>query len=314
MAPRRPLADTRLEPLKELHVEYDALHRATDKIDSLRRNGRIDSKARCATLSGPTGAGKTRLIDTYVEECNAGAAAEGIDIPPVRKFLVPAKCSPTNLNALMLNALGAPVVNRERVTDATLRVCNGIAEDGWELIILDEAQHLIRHGTPKDVYQVADHVKTLLDAAKCPILLVGLDNLHAIFDGNPQLKRRTKSRITIPAFDWKKAEQRNEFRAILREFDEVLPFKRRSGLDDPELAARLNYASGGVIGQVARILIDASEIGLAQGAQSLTRKALAEAYNDYRLSGEGRKFNPFGSKPLPDDWRPRDDDYGTFKG
>lgn len=298
---------TRLKAFRELHVEYDALRLAAAKIEELRVFGFSDEgKARCTIMYGPTGAGKSRCIDSYVESANAKARKEGAKSDPVRKLELPTKCTPKTLNGLLLRELGTPMQAQEDVPESTMRASNGIVEQGWDLIILDEAQHLIRHNTAGVAFEVGDHCKKLLDASGCRILFVGLQLIEEIMHVNKQLERRSAPAIVLPAFDFEEENQQYTFRAILREFDEALPFAKKAELDDLDLAKRIHLATGGVIGEVSRLLLDASIVAMRGNARALARSHLAETFDGYRLSGDTLKFNPFSTSKLPEKSRPRD--------
>lgn len=283
-----------------LHIEYDAIRDAASRIHELRVYGKTGGRqARCAFFYGPTGAGKTRCIDTYVEAENAKAKARGARIDPVRKIEVPTDCTPKALNGLILAELGTAMSSRESEAESTIRASNGIVYQGWELLILDEAQHLLRHNSPKIAFKVADHWKRLLDTAGCPILIAGLMQIEDILHENPQLRRRAAPPIRLPALGFDDPVERNTFRAILNKFDDALPFKKSAELDNMDLALRLHLATGGAIGEVSKLLYDASLIAMRKGARTLSQAHLAEVFEDYRLTGETEKVNPFTLKTLP---------------
>lgn len=284
-----------------LHVEYNAFRKALSDIHQLRKHGKIgERQARCAFFFGPTGAGKTRCIDTYVETENAKARARGARIDPVRKIEIPTECTPKALNGLILSELGTPMASRESEAESTIRASNGIVYQGWELLILDEAQHLLRHNSAKIAFKVADHWKRLLDSAGCPILIAGLVQIEEILHENPQLKRRSAPSIRLPALGFGDQTERNNFRAILSKFDEALPFDRPAELHQVDLARRIHLATGGAIGELSRLLYDASLLAMRKGARTLSQAHLAEIFEDYRLSGDSKKANPFTLQVLPE--------------
>jgi hypothetical protein len=300
-----------LSPLRDLHIGYGAVQAAAEKIHELRVHGQTDErKGRCAILYGPTGAGKSRCIDAYIESANGEATKRGAAALPIRKIELPTKCTTKTLNELLLRELGSTMEPRETVPMSTVRAANGIIQQRWELLILDEAQHLIRHNTAAVAYEVADHCKKLLDASGCPILFVGLQQIEEIMRENPQLRRRSAPAIVLSAFDFDQREERNTFRAILSKFDEALPFAKSAELDDIDMAKRIHIATGGVIGEVTRLIYDGSIIALRENARTLLRSHLGAAFDSYRLSGESSKLNPFTVDELPESSRPQDSRHG----
>lgn len=291
---------SRWQEFKELHVEYDALHEALSRIHELQVHGKMDRhQARCAFFYGPTGAGKTRCIETYVKTENDKARASGARNDPVRKIEIPTDCTPKTLNSLILAELGTSMASRESEAESTIRASNGIVYQGWKLLILDEAQHLLRHNSAKIAFKVADHWKRLLDTAGCPILIAGLRQIEDLLHENPQLKRRSAPPIRLPALGFGDRMERNTFRRILNKFDEALPFKQSAELDRMDLAMRLHLATGGAIGEVSRLLYDAGLLAMRKGARTLSQAHLAEVFEDYRLSGDSNKANPFTMMVLP---------------
>lgn len=305
----------RLQAFRELHIEYDAIRYAREKIHQFRMLGRARAgEARCAILYGPTGAGKTRCVDVYVEEENQAARDRGCKVDPVRKIELPAKCTPKALNEFLLRELGSAMGARESTALSTVRIANGIVHQEWELIILDEVQHLFRHNTPSVAYEVSDHFKQLLNAAGCPILFVGMQEIERILEVNKQLRRRSAPAIVLKAFDFEMQDDRHTFRAILHEFDQALPFDDLAGLDELDLARRVHFATGGAIGEVWQLLFDASVVAKERNARTLGIDHLRMAFEAHRLSSEDRKLNPFSAEKLPEKSRPRDTSHGILQG
>jgi hypothetical protein len=161
------------------------------------------------------------------------------------------------------------------------------------MIIADEFQHFIDRDSDKVLHDVSDWLKVLMDRTKKPIILIGMPHCDKILEANEQLKRRFTLRESIEPFGWKTAKQQDDFRELLRRIDGKLPFNQHSNLADPEMAFRIYYSTGGVIGYVMKLIRSSAILAIRQSLEKLNIDTLAYAFDKDLGKTFPRKENPF---------------------
>ena len=302
--------DPRLEPLERLHVEFSQQENAMAKIDALRKNGRRNGTARAGFFVGPSRSGKTRTAQLYMQDMNRGARQAGALTDPVLYITLPAQCTPKTLNETLLHALRHPEPCKGTSTQLTIKAGQSMMARGVQLVIIDEIHHLKSLTTHTVGQKVAHHIKTFLNSTSVPMLFVGVPRALELKKADTELNLRSQHEIAIMALDWWDKQQQFEFRAVLDQFETVLPFDKRSDLDAKDLAARIHFATGGLVGAVSDLIYQTTTLALMQERPCLTRTDFADTYEQQFGLTLGKKSNPFRIKTLPERWKPAANDFG----
>ncbi len=294
----------KLESLKRLYIPHPEVKRILEALERLRKFGNPDgglpSPARCLLLTGPSGSGKSALLRRWMSNFPAQQTPLG-DRQEVLYVEVPARCTTKNLAENMLRALNLPDNIAGKGTEVTQmeRVKHHLRHQEVKVVILDEVQHLIDSGSRNVIYRAADFVKSLLNAAICPVVLAGMPEATAIFTENEQLKRRAFGQYALNAFNWEDSAERSIFRAVLAAYEEQLPFEAPSNLGrDKALAFRLHCFSGGKVGRAIDFLYAATINALETGASSLSMEILHETAAYFPGANDYGQVNPFGDIDL----------------
>ena len=302
--------DPRLEALDRLHVGFSQQEKAMAGIDALRKHGRRDETARAGFFVGPSRSGKTRTAKLYMHEMNRGARQAGAPTDPVLYITLPAQCTPKSLNEELLHAIRHPEPCRGTSTQLTIKAGQSLMARGVQLVIIDEIHHLKSLTTRTVGQKVAHHIKTFLNSTSIPMLFVGVPRALDLKKSDKELNWRTQYEIPIRPLDWWDRQQQHEFRAILDQFESVLPFSRRSELDAKDLAARIHFATGGLVGAVSDLIYQTTTLALTRQRPCLTREDFADTYEHQFGLTLGKKSNPFRIKTLPERWNPAANDFG----
>lgn len=302
--------DSKLEPLERLHVGFSQQENAMAEIDTLRKHGRRNGTARAGFFVGPSRSGKTRTAQLYMQDVNRGARQAGALTDPVLYITLPAECTPKSLNEVLLHAIRHPEPCRGTTTQLTIKAGQSLMARGVQLVIIDEIHHLKSLTTRTVGQKVAVHIKTFLNSTNVPMLFVGVPKALEIKNADTELNFRSEHEIPIGALDWWDKQQQFEFRAILDQFEPVLPFNRRSELDAKELAARIHFATGGLVGAVSDLIYQTAALALMRKRPCLTREDFADTYERQFGLTRGKKSNPFKLKTLPERWTPTGNDFG----
>lgn len=285
-----------LETLKESFLHYPYLDGVLEKLDRLKRYGRAGNvsgtSARCMMLLGESGSGKTATLRHWLSK-HPMRTERLADVYPALYVEVPPKPSLKALAEATLRGLGAPVARRSARWNLEDQVVDQLKEQGVEVIVFDEIQHLLSPRNRGMAYDAADFIKRLLNASVCPVVLAGLPEAAAIYSENEQLARRSLSFSRLSAFDWRNEEDRACFQALLDQFEASLPFEEPSNLIDDDLALRVHHASGGFLGRAIDFLFNAAILAIETDAPCLTRAVLSQTVEEGRNPTEADWCNPF---------------------
>jgi Cdc6-like AAA superfamily ATPase len=110
---------------------------------------------------GPTGTGKTTLMDMLVKEFPPVDRVDRKSIP-ILAINIPALPTIKNLAEEILVQLGDPLFHRGSAIDKTIRILHLIKACDIKLILFDEMQHFVDRGHKRAPAEVADWLKTLI--------------------------------------------------------------------------------------------------------------------------------------------------------
>lgn len=138
------------------------------------------------------------------------------------------------------------------------------------MLIVDEVHHLLA-GSAREQRGSLNLLKYLANEVKMSVVAVGTSDAPIVFQSDPQIHSRFTP-VELPR--WGESE---EFRRLLAAFESVLPLKRPSGLSQRPVVQFLVAASGGLLGEVSRLLSDSAEAAIRDGSENITLGHLEEA-------------------------------------
>ncbi len=245
-------------------------------------------------LVGPSGTGKTTLMDMLVKEFPPADQGDRKDIP-VLAINIPALPTIKNLAEEMLVQLGDPIFHRGSAIDKTLRILHLLKACNTKLILFDEMQHFIDRGHKRAPAEVADWLKTLIDKAQVSAVIMGLERTQVILDANEQLRRRFCRRIDLKPFDLECPISRSHFLGVIKKIDSALAMPSPLDLQQEGLARQLHFATNGIIDYMVKLMLGAYHIAISRQMPGIDRQCLELAFSEsIWVEGVG-KFNPFNA-------------------
>ncbi len=292
----------RIDMVEHLLLHHARFNTLLARIDYCARfGGEIKTKnPPCLAILGNTGAGKTTLIDAWLEKAPLRTIEtdEGTIIPYLY-VLVPSSPKKKGAVSAFLRALHDPNPSRGTEWDMISRVHRLIKRCKVQVIFVDEFQHLRDKDTQKVVHAIADFLKDIINQAHIPMILTGkLGEAESILMANSQLDRRVGTPLVLEPFEWDRSrpETIKELRTLMRDIDRALPLDL-SDLQNEEMAFRFFYASDGYLGWIMEIIREAAIRAIDTDCHCLNKPLLAAAY-EARLAGTDvgdGKVNPFST-------------------
>jgi type II secretory pathway predicted ATPase ExeA len=153
-------------------------------------------------------------------------------------------------------------------TTATLSVLERLARDllrriAPRMLIVDEVHHLLAGGY-REQRAALNLLKYLANDLKLSIVVVGTADAPLALESDAQMRSRFTP-FEIPR--WRETE---EFRRLLVAFERVLPLRKPSDLSQRSIVQFLLAASGGLTGEVSRLLNEAAELAIQDRSERIT--------------------------------------------
>ena len=127
----------------------------------------------------------------------------------------------------------------------------------------------------------------LLDRAKVPVVMSGIEVASQLFLRNSQLKSCRKGVLHLHAHDWKNPLEREQFEVAISAFEQAARFPKRVDFIKIGLAERIHRATDGVIGNLCELMEVCIEMGIRQGKEAIDQDLLAVAHASLNYSGRG---------------------------
>jgi len=298
--------------LKEAHKSFDRLRRTRRKILAER----ISAEARCVSLFGASGAGKSKVVRSYmngpvIDYCvKAGLFPPGTSRNIVaelqRKVIYVSVSGASTLTSLLedlLRAYGDPRPQRGKNGEKMQRILCYIKEFGTELIIFDEMNHLkIGSSSASQAAEATRVHNTLKDflLRGCPVVFTGTEEAKSKVFSDRQIRDRCVKQLFIGPLSAAKPghfEDYTEFCGLLGlELKRLGIFPERSNFIEKRTVAALFEASGRYYGHTTSIVALACEFAYEEGATKVEWDHLSAAADEYTVFNGLCRYNPFTRK------------------
>ena len=270
--------DRRVARVGSVYVRTPEVRLANELIVRTRKLRRQGGGAFCSLITGESGCGKSRIFQLYA----AGQPAPAPDTMPVLAFETPSPFSFSGILDAMLTAMGVEgFPGRHDVVRMRKRVLYFLDRLKVELILMEEVSHIIdrKERTAKIPYWALDFIKLyILDTAKVPVIMNGIPVAKDLFEINPQMLLRRHGMVELTPYDSADPVRRRQFMLLLEKFEVEAGFPTAVLKGNEALCSRILRATGGIHGEVAKLMVEATEIGIRKGASGLTADIVALAH------------------------------------
>jgi hypothetical protein len=301
--------------IKDLMEETEAVV-AIDRENeaAAEKNGQAIKYSEMEVISviGPTGSTKTTSIEKIVEKWNKARPGE---MPIVMVTLRSSTRSEKQLQVQILEAFKDPqadVVRRSShgySPDQAIKAIRNIARSKRTLIVvLDEANNMIGQDEIATARPMAKAIKSLVNEGAFSIVVMGTAKAHRLFEADPELNSRKIADINLDPIDLSVPSERRYFFKFVGQVDRQMErdgiVEKRIGLiEDLRSRAMVYDMSGGVVGNVVRVLRIALRLAHRDKRRSIEWKDIEAAYYSWSITqvddnGQSIKmYDPFVEGP-----------------
>ena len=251
-------------------IDYPRATEALRRLDRLLQTPQRE-RMPCMVLHGRSNIGKTLVIAKFLRDHPPQFDGErGLEQRQIVSMQMPATPDQRRFYGALLFELGAP-----QSATATLAQLERVARDllrriAPRMLVVDEVHHLLA-GSHIEQRASLNLLKYLANDLKISVVAVGTSDAPLAFRTDAQMSSRFTS------FEMPRWTESDDFRRLLRAFEQVLPLRRVSDLAQRPFVQFLISASGGLLGEVSRILTEAAEQAIIDGSERISLQHLEQA-------------------------------------
>ena len=226
----------------------------------------------CMVLHGESNIGKTLIVSKLRREHpSIFDHLKGVESRQIIAMQMPATPDQHRFYTAVLFERGAP-----HSTTASLSTLERLARDllrriAPRILIVDEVRLLRRDLLAeghREQRASLNLLKYLANDLKFSVVVVGTSDALLALETDAQMRSRF-SPFEIPR--WRECD---EFRRLLSAFERVLRLRRSSNLAQKTIVEFLLAASGGLTGEVSRLLNEAAELAIVDATERITLRHL----------------------------------------
>ncbi|TPQ43525.1 transposase [Cupriavidus pinatubonensis] len=249
--------------------------RATQAFELLDRLVKLPPRQRmpCVLLYGESNIGKTQVIAKF-ERRHPLEYDEiaGVERRKVVSMQMPPTPDQIRFYTSLLFELGAPFNASARLNVLEHLSRELLRKVSARMLVVDEVHHLLS-GNYREQRASLNLLKFLANDLQMTIVLVGTHDAEIALQTDAQMSSRF-ARFEMPR--WQESEA---FRGLLAAFERILPLRRPSNLSRQEVVTAILAASGGLTGEVSRLLNSATELAIRDGREMIDVSHIEHARN-----------------------------------
>lgn len=248
-------------------IGYDTANSILERLESLLTYPKTHRMPNLLVV-GNTNNGKTMLVKRFCSRHQPEDNKEGRSIVvPVLFVQAPPVPDEGRFYNAILDLLFAPYKPLDRVDRKQFQAIKLMREVGLRMLIIDEVQHILAGNLTRQ-RTFLNVIKFLGNELEIPIVAVGTKDAFRALQTDTQLANRFDN-AKLPR--WKNDD---DFIRLLMTFEQMLPLRRPSMLDDQALADRIYSMSEGYIGEISRLLVEAAVAAVKTGKEAIDKRLL----------------------------------------
>jgi hypothetical protein len=277
-------------------INYPRIKILAGDIRRCQSRSAVAGAPHCMSLEGPSGAGKTTLIERYIDAYPREETPDGTRVP-ILYVQVPSPTTVKGMVSTILEDLGDPAAFKGTQTALDSRLVHLLQACEVELVILDDFHNLINSETVYMFSAVSNWLKALIKKSGIPFMVVGVDGkVEPILRANPELSRLFARRETLYPFAWDVNDKRTieEFGKFVAHAERALGSPLTTQLPRMDLLYRIHYATGGIVNHIMALFRSAQEYACEAQSETIELLHMAQAFDK-----EVSKLMPDRANPFP---------------
>lgn len=248
---------------KPVFIPYSRATELLDEMESILEHPKINRMPNILIVARPDN-GKTELLREFLvrHPAEERRKLDAIYAPVIYIQSPPGPDENLFLERL-LRMLGQEVKKNDSPGTKLNQLLEVLPKIGTKVILIDELNALLAGSATKQRFFL-NMLKFISNDLRISFVAAGTeDALHAI-SADGQNKSRFPKRI-LPRW-----QDGPEFRSLLASFEQILPLKEESHMYKGEVARKLYGMSGGVIGELSKVIKSAAEYAIEKNIEKIT--------------------------------------------
>jgi len=255
--------DSDLERIQKIQAERWFSHpyamNILKELELVYHQPKISGAAIGRSIIGRSGAGKTTILKHFINEHSQDGKC-----PPL--FIeAPSWPSLTDLLSAILEEVNDFKPTARTAKDKSERIIRIFKEIKPSMIIIDEAQNFAE-GTSKQSRSCINEIKKITNTTSTPTILAGTDELYPVIQIADQYTRRWRP-IKLESYP-----EGQDFVYLVNAFLADVDLKKQKGFLAPTAYSAIYKYSGGVVGLIKEVLINATTNAIEDGSEKISVK------------------------------------------
>lgn len=224
----------------------------------------IQDKMENILLVGEPGSGKTAILKRFLKMNPSYIDEEsGERRIPVLYVIVPHSPDENMFLRRILDSMYGPVSNNERFEARMARVNYLLKKTKVELLMIDEI-HSILTGSMHKQRSFLHLLKDITNSLLIPLVICGTKDAEYAVKTDHNLMTRFNT------IELKKWTDNDDYLRLLASFEKRLPLNKPSNLQNEKIANKILSLSGGILGEINRIIVQATRLAIDTGVEEIT--------------------------------------------
>lgn len=244
-------------------IDYPRANQALQKLEHLLETP-PRQRMPCMVLHGDSNIGKTLIVAKFQREHPDRFDEEkGVERRDVVVMQMPATPDQHRFYTSLLFELGAP-----HSATASLSVLERLAREllrriAPRMLVVDEVHHLLA-GNYREQRASLNLLKFLANDLKLSIVLVGTADAPLALASDAQMISR------FTPFEISRWRESDDLRRLLGAFERILPLRKPSDLMQRPIVQFVLAASGGLTGEISRLINEAATLAILDGSEQIS--------------------------------------------
>ncbi|MGH8493084.1 MAG: TniB family NTP-binding protein [Moraxellaceae bacterium] len=288
-----------VKTMGDLVIHYPMFKTALERLVEVFDLSQVSNQSAAMMVLGESGTGKSTLLKAFMERYPRQITEEKTSIP-VLSVEIPSRPTIKSTADAILTQFDRLYVGGS-AGEKTKRIKLLIKQCEVRVIVFDEFQHFIDRGTTTANTAVADWIKGLMNETKVSVVIFGLPRAARILRYNDQLRRRFSAAIKMRPWVFESSEDIREFKGIIKALERATNLPAPGELHTEDMMRRLFFASGGLIGYLAKLVTMSACTAMKNGDGRITIAHLHSTFIKHIWAEATSNRNPFNESF---EWRP----------